>query len=156
MSGKIKITEDGYKETEINDCIRLYIKIEEEYPQELNLDELHEVTGKYATIKEYRDRINEYPKEVRTLCEFILTTKCSDEERIKFFSHITNNPRSFSKAKDEKSLEKQRRFADMAGELNIPSSTLFHLFGAAKLKGVLGKEDELVEEYRWLIERYLE
>ena len=61
---------------EMNECLRFYLKIEEEYPQELNLDELHEVTGKYAVIKEYRDRINEYPKEVRTLCEFILTTKC--------------------------------------------------------------------------------
>jgi len=142
--------------TEINDCLQLYLKIEEEYPQELNLDELHGVTGKYAIIKEYRDRINEYPKEVRTLCEFILTTKCSDEERVKFFSYITNHPRAFSKDKNETFLEKQRRLADMATALSIPSSTLFHLLGAAKLKGILGKEDELVEEYRWLIERYLE
>lgn len=142
--------------TEINDCLRLYLKIQEEYPQELNLDELHEVTGKYATIKEYRDRINEYSKEVRTLCEFILTAKSSDDERVKFFSYITNHPRAFSKNENETFLEKQRRLADMAIALSIPSSTLIHLFGTAKLKGILGKEDELAEEYRWLIERYLE
>jgi hypothetical protein len=44
----------------------------------------------------------------------------------------------------------------MATALSIPSSHLFHLFGSAKLKGILGKEDELVEEYRGLIDRYLE
>jgi hypothetical protein len=43
--------------TEINECLGLYHKIKEEYPQELDLDELHKVTGKYAKIKEYRDRI---------------------------------------------------------------------------------------------------
>jgi len=142
--------------TEINECLGLYQKITEEYPQELNLDELHEVTGRYAKIKEYRDRINEYPQEVQTACEFILTTKCSKEERAKFFACISNNPKAFSIDKKETFVEKRQRMADMAKEIGIETPILFHLVSVAKLKGILGKGDELVEEYRSLLKQYLE
>jgi len=141
---------------EINECLGLYQKIEEEYPQELDLDELHAVTGKYAKIKEYRGRINGYPKEVRSVCEFILATKCSEEERLKFFSFLPNHPTALSTDKKETFVEKRRRIADIAKEMGIEPSVLFHLMSMAKLKGLLGKQDELVGEYHLLIKQYLE
>jgi len=144
--------------TEINECLKLYHKLEEEYPQELDLDQLHEVTGEYAKIKEYRDKINEYPKGVRSVCEFILATKCSEEDRLKFFSFISNNPRVLSVEIDKKEtfVEKRQRMADIAKEAGIEPSILFHLVSMAKLKGFLGKQDELVGEYHSLIKQYLE
>ncbi|MFQ6121790.1 MAG: hypothetical protein ACE5LA_01850 [Dehalococcoidales bacterium] len=141
---------------EINECLELHRKIREEYPQELNLDKLHEVTGEYAKIKEYRDKINEHPKEVRTLCEFILATKCSDEERVKFFSYISSHPKAFTTVKKETFIEKRQRIADVAKEMGIEASMSFHLVSVAKLKGLLGKQDELVDEHRSLIKQYLE
>ena len=108
--------------TEINECLELYHKLKEEYPQELNLDELHEVTGKYSKIKEYRDRISEYPKEVQTICEFLLATRCSDTERSRFFSYICGHPKAFSTDKKETFVEKRQRIADMAKEIGIETS----------------------------------
>jgi len=108
------------------------------------LDGLHEVRGKYAKIKEYRDRISEYAKEVRSVCEFILATKCSDEERVKFFSFISNNPRALATDKKETFVEKRQRMVDMAKEINIEPPILFHLMSMAKLKGLLGKQSLMI------------
>jgi len=142
--------------TEINECLELYHKVEEEYPRELDLDKLHEVMGQYAKIKEYRDRINEYPREVRGVCEFILATRCSDEERLKFFSFLSNNPRALSIDRKETFVEKRQRIAGMAKEMGIEPPILFHLVSIAKLKGLLGKQGELVGEYHSLIKQYID
>lgn len=141
--------------TEVNECLELYRKIEEEYPRELDLDELHEVTGKYAEIKAYRDRINEYPREVRGFCEFILATRCSEEERLQFLSSISSSPRALSTDGKETFAEKRQRIAAIAKEMGIEPLILFHLVSLAKLKGLLGKQDELVAEYQAMIRQYL-
>ena len=140
---------------QINECLELYHKIEEEHPEELNLDQLHEVTGKYAKIKEYRDKINRYPKEIRTFCEYILATKDTEEERLKFLSFISSNPRAFSTDKKETFIEKRQRISNIAKEIGIADSIIFRLLSIAKLKGLLGKQDELVDEYCYLIKQYL-
>ena len=142
--------------TEVNECLELYRKIEEEYPQELDLDELHEVTGEYDKIKAHRDKINEYPKEVQKICEFILVTKCSNEERLKFLSSVSSCPRALSTDRKETFAEKRQRIANLAKEMGIEPAILFHLVTIAKLKGLLGKQDELAAEYQAMIRQYLE
>lgn len=102
------------------------------------MDELHEVTGEYAKIKEYRDRINEYPREVRGVCQFILATRCSEEERLKFLSAIYRNPKVLSIDRKESFAGKRQRIAGIAKGMGIEPPILFHLLSMAKLKGLLG------------------
>ena len=137
-------------------CLELFQLIEKEYPIDINLDELHGVTGIYAKLKEYKDKIQEYPKEIRSFCEYLLSIKCSREEIVTFLSYISRNPEAFATSKKETFSEKYNRIIEMADKIGVPGSRLFRLVSGARLKGLLGKRGELLPEYGSLIKAYLE
>ncbi len=140
----------------IRECLELYDKIAGEYPEDLSLDELHEVTGQYAKVKQYRDTINEYPQKIRTLCEFILASKGSKEDTAKFLSYISAHPEAFYVEKKETFLEKRRRITGRAKEVGIKDTVLFNLVGIAEIKDLLQKMGNLPDEYAPLVKKYLE
>lgn len=93
----------------VENCIELFKLVEKEYPIDFYLDELHEVTGVYGKIKEYKEKINESPNEVHSFCEYLLSIKCSEDEMLTFLSFISNNPEAFSVFGKETFPEKYRR-----------------------------------------------
>lgn len=140
----------------IDRCLELFRLVEKEYPGDLHLDELHEVMGVYGKIKEYKDRIQEFPKEIRSFCEYILSINCSREEMAAFLSFLASNPEAFSTSEKETFSEKYKRITEMADRVGIPASHLFQLVSGARLKGLLDKMYILVPQYGSLIRAYLE
>ncbi len=139
----------------IEECLQLLEKLEKEFPDKPDLEALHSVTGIYATLKKYRDRINELPPPVRLFCEFIHTAKCPGPEMATFLDFLRNHPVAFSLADGETFLEKRRRISATAEQSGLDPARVFHLVSMARLKGILDKKNDLAEDYALLIADYL-
>jgi hypothetical protein len=139
----------------IEECLQLLERLEKEFPDKSDLEALHSVTGIYARLKKYRDRLNELPPPVRLFCEFIHTARCAGPEIARFLEFLRNHPGAFSSAAGGTFLEKRRRISAVAEQAGLDASRVFHLVSMARLKGILDKENDLAEEYAALIDDYL-
>jgi hypothetical protein len=139
----------------IDECLQLLEKLETEFPDEPDLEALHSVTGIYAKLKKYRDRISEFPIHVRVFCEFIHVVRCPSAEIATFLDFMRNSPGAFSSAEGGTFLEKRQRIAAVAERAGLEPARLFHFISMARLKGLLNKKNELVEEFGSLIADYL-
>jgi len=139
----------------IEECLQLLEKLEKEFPDKPDLEALHSVTGIYATLKKYRDRINEFPPPVRLFCEFIYAAKCPAAEMATFLDYLRNHPVAFSSAEGGTFLEKRQRISAVAERAGLDPARVFHLVSMARLKGILNKKNDLAEDSAPLIVDYL-
>ena len=140
----------------IDECLQLMEKLEKEFPDKPDLEALHSVTGIYAQLKEYRDRINEFPPRVRSFCEFVYTAKCPSAEVAAFLEFLQKHPGVFSSVEGGTFLERRQRISAVAERAGLDSARLFHLISMAKLKGILDKKSSLAESYAPMIADYLQ
>ena len=139
----------------IDECLQLLARIEKEFPDKPDLEALHSVTGIYARLKGYRERINELPIHVRSFCEFIHTAKCPSAEMATFLDFLRNHPGAFSPAEGGTFLERRQRISAIAEQAGLDPARLFHFLSMARLKGILDKKNDLAEDYASLIADYL-
>jgi hypothetical protein len=139
----------------IEECLQLLEKLEKEFPSAPDLEALHAVTGIYATMRKYRDRIGELPTSVRLFCEFIHSANCPAPEMAAFLDFLRNHPEAFSSAEGGTFLAKRQRISAIAEQAGLNSARVFHLVSMAKLKGILNKKNDLAEDYASLIADYL-
>ena len=139
----------------IDECLDLLRKVEKEFPGEPDLEALHSVTGIYAELKKFRERINTFPIPVRVFSEFLHLVRGPDAEVAKFLDFLRNCPGAFCPSEKETFLQKRQRIAGIAGRAGLEPARLFHLLSMARLKGILDKKDVLMQEYSSLIAEYL-
>ncbi len=139
----------------IDECLELLEKLEKEFPDKPDLEALHSVTGVYATLKKYRDRVNEFPPSVRLFCEFIHTAKCPGPEMTTFLAFLRSHPAAFSSVEGGTFLEKRQRISLVAEQAGLDSARVFHLVSMARLKGILDRQNDLAEDFTSLIAEYL-
>ncbi len=139
----------------VDECLQLLRALEEELPGKPDLEALHSVTGVYAELKRYRDKIDRFPSLVRKFCEFLHAARRPKAELVSFLAFLAQGPGVFCSGENESFLEKRRRIAGIASQAGFEPSPLFHLLSLAKLKGILDKNDVLVEDYKTLIADYL-
>ncbi len=131
----------------IDECLTLMRQLEKEQPQKPDLEELHAVSGVYARLRGYRDRIQEFPGPVRSFCEFIQVAQCPEAEIRRFFDLLEEQPKALRSEPEESFLKQRQRIAEIAEKIGLDARKLFHLSSLARLKGLLGPENELKQDY---------
>jgi hypothetical protein len=140
----------------IAECLELMNRIEKESPHEPDLEALHSVTGIYVKLKKYRETIQTLPLQIRAFSEFLHTAKGSSSEIANFLSFIKDCPGAFCSEEEETFLEKRQRIGGIAERAGLEPARLFHLLSMARLKGILNKKDNLIEDFHSVIVEYLE
>lgn len=143
------------RKPEIDECLLLLQKLEKELPEEPDLEALHSVTGIYAKLKQYRERIDQFPKPVQAFCRFLHAAACPSVEMAAFLEFLRTHPGAFSSAEGGTFLEKRQRISAVADRAGLDSARLFHLVSMARLKGILDSKNTLPGDYASLIADYL-
>jgi hypothetical protein len=140
----------------IDECLSLMRQLEKEQPPKPDLEELHAVSGVYARLRGYRDRIQEFPGPVRSFCEFIQAAQSPGAEIKRFFELLKEQPRALRSEPGESFMKQRQRTAELAEKIGLDPRKLFHLSSLARLKGLLGPENELREEYLPVVNKFFE
>ncbi len=143
------------RKPEIDECLLLLQKLEKELPEEPDLEALHSVTGIYAKLKQYRERIDQFPKPVQAFCKFLHAAAGPSAEMAAFLEFLRTHPGAFSSAEGGTFLEKRQRISAVADRAGLDSARLFHLVSMARLKGILDSKNTLPGDYASLIADYL-
>jgi hypothetical protein len=138
----------------IDECLGLMRQLEKEQPQKPDLEELHAVSGVYARLRGYRDKIQECPGPVRSFCEFIQTAQSPAPEIKSFFALLKEQPPALRPEPGESFLKQKQRIAEIADKIGLDARNLFHLSSLARLKGLLGQENELRNDFFSLVNEF--
>lgn len=144
---KIKIND------QLSECLGLFQKIGEEYPAGMfDREMLHgELDSRYRKLKELRDQIEAFPFEVRSICRWVVESKCDNAELKKFFADLYADPKSFCFLKQPSFAESRQKTIEKAQRIGIKETTLSRLLFKGRSLGVLKDNYEMKEEYRPLV-----
>ncbi|MGQ9694020.1 MAG: hypothetical protein ACUVWV_04665 [Thermodesulfobacteriota bacterium] len=142
---------------QLHECLRLFGKIEEEYPADMfDREMLHgELDSRYKKLRDLRDEIDTYSLEVKSICRLIVDSKCAEEELKKFFAVLCADPQIFSSLKQPSFTESRQKTIEMAQRMGIKETTLSPLLFKGRSIGMLKDNYEMNEEYGPLIEALL-
>lgn len=141
---------------QLRECLRLFRKIEEEYPAGLfDREMLHgELDSRYKKLKELRDEIDAFPLEVRSICRLVVESKCDNEELKKFFAAILAEPQIFFPLRQLPFAERRNKETEMAQKIGIKEITLCRLLFMGRSLGMLKDNYEMKVEYGPLIKAF--
>ncbi|MGW8223831.1 MAG: hypothetical protein JSU80_08075 [Deltaproteobacteria bacterium] len=142
---------------QLSQCLELLAKIREEYPEgDFDREMIHgDMDFRYRQIKEYREKIEAFPKEVREFARLIESLASPDEDVKKFFQPVSVEPHKFSPLANLRFHERQKKLEEWAAELQITTRHLSELLTRTRLAGVLNVSYGLNSEYADVINAYL-
>jgi hypothetical protein len=142
---------------QLSQCLELLAKIREEYPEgDFDREMIHgDMDFRYRQIKEYREKIAAFPKEVREFARLIESLASPDEDVKKFFQPVSVEPHKFSPLANLLFHERQKKLEEWAAELQITTRHLSELLTRTRLAGVLNVSYGLNSEYADVINAYL-
>jgi len=142
---------------QLSQCLELLAKIREEYPEgDFDREMIHgDMDFRYRQIKEYREKIEAFPKEVRIFARLIESLASPDEDVKKFFQPVSVEPHKFSPLANLRFHERQKKLEEWAAELQITTRHLSELLTRTRLAGVLNVSYGLNSEYADVINAYL-
>lgn len=142
---------------QLSQCLELLAKIREEYPEgDFDREMIHgDMDFRYRQIKEYREKIEAFPKEVREFARLIESLASPDEDVKKFFQPVSAEPHKFSALANLLFHERQKKLEEWAAELQITTRHLSELLTRTRLAGVLNVSYGLNSEYADVINAYL-
>lgn len=141
----------------LRQCLDLLAKIRAEYPQgNFDREMIHgEMDFRYRQIKEDREKLETFPKEIREFARLLESLASPHEEVKKFFQPVCVQPHKFSPLANLQFHERQKKLEEWAAELQIPPKHLNELLTRTRLAGVLNPSYELNNQYNEVINAYL-
>lgn len=142
---------------QLTECLSLFYKIGEEYPAGMfDREMLHgELDSRYKKLKELRDKIDAFPFEVRSICRWVVESKCDNETLKKFFADLCADSKIFCSLKQPSFTESRQKTQEMGQRMGVRETTLSRLVFKGRSLGILKDDYEMKEEYRPLIKALL-
>jgi predicted RNase H-like nuclease (RuvC/YqgF family) len=148
---------NGETGEQLRQCLELLAKIREEYPEgDFDRELIHgEMDFRYRQIKEDRDKLEAFPKEIREFTRLLESLASPHEEVKKFCQPVSEQPHMFLALANIKFNERQEKLEELATELQITARNLSELLTRTRLAGVLNVSYELNTQYIQVINAYL-
>ena len=142
---------------QLRQCLELLTKIRQEYPEgDFDREMIHgEMDFRYRQIKEDREKLEAFPKEIREFARLLESLATPDEEVKKFLQAVSLEPHKFSALASITFNERQKTLEEWAAELQISPKHLSELLTRTRLAGVLNPSYELNNQYVEVTSAYL-
>jgi len=114
-----------------------------------------EMDFRYRQIKEYREKIEAFPKEVREFARLLDSLPASEDSIKSFFKAVLQEPQLYTVLTNIPFLERQQKLVQWAKDLETAAKPLNELLTRARLSGVLDSTYKLNKEYVEVISAYL-
>lgn len=142
---------------ELRQCLELLAKIREEYPEgDFDREMIHgDMDFRYRQIKEDREKLETWPKEVREFARLLDSLTASEDAIKRFLEAVLQEPQLFSAMTSIQFQKRQQSLNQWAEELGTAAKHLNELLTRTRLSGVLDSTYQLNEQYVEVISAYL-